>query len=270
MRESSTATRLADATVQDIHFELIRRRWPEVAASLSEHPDLWESVMLNRIQLSQLRKLRSLRGNIWNADELFIFGADSESLRDLLLIAKDDWDGYYFHVFDEETTEDMLGSEEDGRLAVASRMEDYIERFEQEQRCPMAWSDDLNLQDATAQDIQFELLRRMLPSVADRLLELSDLWQAVLLDRVDDLELVTLRDMSRNVWNARDLYILGSNEDAVLALYEESERWRVDDCRVLHPDLGMEYLGNSEILEENGLVMALWWDDPGLIRDIKF
>lgn len=266
MAQVSAAIRLADATVQDIQFELIHRRWPGIAESLVTHSALWESAILDRIQHGQLRKLRSLRANIWNADELFILGTNPKALKDLLLIAEDDWDAFHIHVFDDEETEDLLGSEEDGRLAVTYRVEDYAEARETEDRTPMLWKENLYLREATIQDMQIELIGRMLPPVAADLLDMRELWQAVLLDRVADGELIKLRDLAENIWNTDELFILAADEKSARELYYQSARWRADEREILPADLATDLLGHDEDLAENNLVLALWWDDPYILR----
>ncbi|MEK7327686.1 MAG: hypothetical protein AAB217_20770, partial [Chloroflexota bacterium] len=73
-----------------------------------------------------------------------------------------------------------------------------------------------NLAEATAQEIQLELIRRTEHNAFDGeqvfedLLAHRDWWEAVLLDRKHDS--VKLRDLPDNLWNTDTLFVLATNE----------------------------------------------------------
>src|SRR5437764_5972271 len=95
---------LAEATVQDIQLELIRRTrfngadGERVIASLMAHRYLWEAVLLDRLGVSRpgrlpaagLIKLRDLPDNIWNADTLYILTPDEATARKIVEICEKD------------------------------------------------------------------------------------------------------------------------------------------------------------------------------------
>ncbi len=127
---------LAEATVQDIQLELIRRTrfnafdGPRILASLLAHRDLWEAVLLDRFGLSgrdrpgglpaiSLIKLRDLSDNIWNADKLFILTPDTASAHRLVeVIEAEDWGGEKPQVFEGEDVDRALGGGEEGQAIV--------------------------------------------------------------------------------------------------------------------------------------------------------
>lgn len=101
---------LGDATIQQIHLELIRRvRFNEcdgrkIAASLERHRDRWLAAMMTRFGVHReehpdwippmsLIALRDLRGNGWNVDTLLVLTRTVEDALALQEIAKtEDWD----------------------------------------------------------------------------------------------------------------------------------------------------------------------------------
>jgi hypothetical protein len=117
--------RLADASVQELQLELIRRtrfnafNGERIVRSLLEHRDLWESVMLGRIPVpfpgrlpaSGLIPLRDLRDNIWNADTLYVLCADKDTAEQLAAVAETESWGGEPHVFsDPKDVDSALGS----------------------------------------------------------------------------------------------------------------------------------------------------------------
>lgn len=100
---------LAEATVQEIQLELMRRRsfnefdGPKVVASLERHRDLWIAAYMDRFGLhhaehpdwfpfSSLIQLRDLRYNHWNVDTLVVLTETVEHARRLADIARqEDW-----------------------------------------------------------------------------------------------------------------------------------------------------------------------------------
>jgi len=131
----------------------------------------------------------------------------------------------------------------------------------------------LTLADATAQDIQLELIRRRQfnafdgPRVAAALFEHAHLWDAVMMDRfalsnpgkLPSLGLIKLRDLPDNEWNVDTLYILARDREAAKKLAEifNMEEWggmvSVHDA----PEDVDSALGGC--LGEKAVV-AIWWD----------
>ncbi len=121
--------------------------------------------------------------------------------------------------------------------------------------------DSLDLRKATIQDIQLELIQRHRYNnfdgrrvVAD-LLAYRDWWEAVLMDRMDDL--IKLRDVSDNFWNVDTLYILATNARNAWRLAELAEDWQADTVEVFEEEATERELGGG--IEEQRLVVV-WWD----------
>jgi hypothetical protein len=131
----------------------------------------------------------------------------------------------------------------------------------------------LPLGQATAQDIQLELIRRWQfnafdgQQVAAKLLEHQDLWDAVMMDRLalsgygklPAMGLIKLRDLPYNEWNVDTLYILAPNKEAAhqLAQVFKMEEWGGmvsvhDDPKDVDNALGSG--------REERAVVAIWWD----------
>ena len=131
----------------------------------------------------------------------------------------------------------------------------------------------LPLSEATAQDIQLELIRRWQYNafdgerVAAKLWEHRDLWEAVMMDRlaISDpgrlpaMGLIKLRDLPYNEWNVDTLYILTPDKEAAKRLAEifKMEEWGGmvqvhDDPRDVNSALGSG--------REERAVVAIWWD----------
>jgi hypothetical protein len=131
----------------------------------------------------------------------------------------------------------------------------------------------LPLGEATAQDIQLELIRRWEYNafdgqrVAAKLVEHRDLWDAVLMDRLaisnpgslPAMGLIKLRDLQYNDWNVDTLYILARDAAAAKQLAEvfNMEDWggmlQVHD----DPQDVESALGSGR---EQRVVLAIWWD----------
>jgi len=109
MPNTNPGIQLADASIQQIQLELIRRwRFNEfdgqrVADSLLRHQDLWLAAYMDRFGVPNkehwdwfpafsLIKLRDLAGNRWNVDSLVVLTENLDRARQLAEIAKsDDW-----------------------------------------------------------------------------------------------------------------------------------------------------------------------------------
>jgi hypothetical protein len=107
--DSDPGVPLADASVQQIQLELIRRRrfndfdGPKVADSLLRHRDLWLAAHMDRFGVPHeehpewfpafsLIKLRDLAGDRWNVDSLVVLTENVDRARQLAEIAKaEDW-----------------------------------------------------------------------------------------------------------------------------------------------------------------------------------
>ncbi len=124
---------LEKATVQEIQFELIRRTQynaldgKRVLASLLAHSDRWQSVLLDRLSLSNpgklpsmgLIKLRDLADNFWNADTLYILTPNTQSAKKLAaIIETEDWGGMV-RVHDPEDVDRALGGSEPDQAVVS-------------------------------------------------------------------------------------------------------------------------------------------------------
>ncbi len=131
----------------------------------------------------------------------------------------------------------------------------------------------LPLGEATAQDIQLELIRRSQYNafdgerVAAALLEHTGLWEAVLMDRIaisnpgklPSAGLIKLRDLPDNEWNVDTLYILARDRESAKTLAQifNMEEWGGmvsvhDDPRDVDSALG------GSLGEE--AVVVIWWD----------
>jgi hypothetical protein len=125
---------LADGTVQQIQFELLRRSsfnafdGERVVASLLAHRDLWESVMMDRVGIMRpghlpahgLIKLRDLADNCWNVDTLYVLTPNVRSARELARIIEQEegWGGMVRVHDDQQDVDDALGSGREERAIV--------------------------------------------------------------------------------------------------------------------------------------------------------
>lgn len=130
----ASAVLLADATIQEIQLELLRRAsfnafdGERVVASLLEHRDLWEAAMMDRFCFSRLGrlpdmgliKLRDLSDNIWNVDTLYVLTPSKAKARELASVAKKDrWGGELKVHTDQENIDAALGSGREKRAVVS-------------------------------------------------------------------------------------------------------------------------------------------------------
>ena len=133
-----------------------------------------------------------------------------------------------------------------------------------------------SLRDASVQEIQLELLRRTKfnaldgERIADSLLRHRDLWLAAILDRPGvpnyrepspllSLELIKLRDLDQNFWNADTLFILTRTHELARQLGEiaQKEDW-AGEVQVFENQEEIDTaLGVSG--EDYGLI-SVWWD----------
>lgn len=120
-----TATLLAEATVQDVQLELLRRTsfnnlvGAKVADSLLLHRDLWESAMLTRpgIPIDPRRypsgcliPLRDLPRKVWNADLLVVLCPTRENADKLRTVADEErWDADEYSFAEGEDMADAIG-----------------------------------------------------------------------------------------------------------------------------------------------------------------
>lgn len=138
-------------------------------------------------------------------------------------------------------------------------------------------NESLALRDASAQDIQLELIRRTKFNMMDgeriitSLLRHRDLWMAVLLDRPGlpnynepirllMAGLIKLRDLPQNIWNADTLYILTRTHEQARRLERiiEEEDWFADAVHVYEDQREIDNaLGTGR--QQFGLV-SVWWD----------
>ncbi len=130
---ASPAAALAEATVQEIQLELIRRtdleafRGERVVAALTAHRDLWEAVLFDSLGVARpgslpaagLIKLRDLSQNFWNVDTLYILCPDAGCAHRLAAaVESEDWGGMTNVHDDEEEVESTLGGSGRGQAIV--------------------------------------------------------------------------------------------------------------------------------------------------------
>jgi hypothetical protein len=131
----------------------------------------------------------------------------------------------------------------------------------------------LLLTEATAQEIQLELMRRWQYNAFDgervtaSLLKHSALWQAVMMDRfcfskpgkLPSIGLIKLRDLPDNIWNVDTLYVLTASAENAhrLAAIIEAEDW--GGMALVHDDEEdvQSALGGGE---PGQAVVSVWWD----------
>jgi hypothetical protein len=131
-------------------------------------------------------------------------------------------------------------------------------------RHPALPPEDLPLTEASVQEIQLELIRRHRfnmfdgPKIVTSLRDHRSLWTAVLMGQGSSSDLITLRDLPQNFWNADTLYIL-THDYASAAAWEriaEEEQWHADDVQVIWGNACADRLGTSE----PGYLVQFWWD----------
>ena len=134
----SDSSPLAEASVQDIQLELLRRtdfnalEGARVHASLLKHRDRWLAALLDRpgvpnyaeprlLLTTALIKLRDLPTNFWNADTLFVLTPTRQDARELARLAEEeDWGGQV-QVYEDQAEIDQalgIGRQEYGLLSV--------------------------------------------------------------------------------------------------------------------------------------------------------
>jgi hypothetical protein len=120
---------------------------------------------------------------------------------------------------------------------------------------------EVDLTQATIQDIQLELIRRHRRNnfngrrVAADLLAHREWWEAALIDRMDDL--IKLRDLADNTWNVDTLFILATDTRNAWRLAELAEDWEADTVEVFEQEATKRELGGG--IEQQRLVV-MWWD----------
>jgi hypothetical protein len=127
-------TPLGEATIQEIQLELIRRRHfhafdgERVADCLTEHRDLWEAAMMDRLAISHpgrlptmgLMKLRDYSRDEWNVDTLYILTRSKEDAVKLAdIFNKRQWGGMVDVHTDAEEVDNALGGARPGQAIVS-------------------------------------------------------------------------------------------------------------------------------------------------------
>ncbi len=118
------------------------------------------------------------------------------------------------------------------------------------------------LAEFTVQEIQLELIRRTQRNALDGAQVVSDLlvhpewWEAVLLDSAFDL--VKLRDLGDNIWNADTLLIVATNAQSAKRLAELGTEWLADDIQIHSVEDTRDRLGTYDI--ERQRLVTMWWD----------
>lgn len=116
---------------------------------------------------------------------------------------------------------------------------------------------------ATTQELQLELIRRTSfnafdgPRIHRDLLAHRNLWRAVLLDGAGKNDLVRLRDLPDDQWNANTLRISTPDRPNAYAIEDLAQRWEPDTVDVLEGSAAQFALGSSYAQE---CVVTLWWD----------
>ena len=112
---------LIEATVQELHLELLRRTrfnafdGEDIHEDLLAMPDLWHAVLLDAGGLSAtgggvgLIKLRDMAGNYYNVDTLYILAIDARAAQSLAEYAEC-WLADTVHIARKEETSRSLGS----------------------------------------------------------------------------------------------------------------------------------------------------------------
>jgi hypothetical protein len=146
--------------------------------------------------------------------------------------------------------------------------QEEIRRPRKRNEIPM--SEPLLLSQATVQEIQLELIRRTNfnafegEKIHASLLKHRDLWLAVILDRPglggDCFDLIKLRDLPSNTWNASTLFILTKTHEQAeeLVQFMSEEGWDADESEVSK--------NRKEISKALGItggaygLIRVWWD----------
>ncbi len=121
----------------------------------------------------------------------------------------------------------------------------------------------MDLHEATAQEIQLELIRRASfnefdgPRVAADLQSHRELWVAALMNRED---LITLRDLPR-LWHVDTLWIIPARGKEA-ELWSLAAQWSIDEIDWIGGELGCRLLGfwDRERRQDQQQILRLWWD----------
>ena len=119
----------------------------------------------------------------------------------------------------------------------------------------------MDITKATVQELHLELIKRASfnnfdgEAVVASLLKHTDLWEAVIMTRLDFHELIVLRDMTTNSNNVCELYILTDDEHAQ-TLKDLAQTWNADEVDFEeHPDNRLGSYGSKV-----GKILRVWWD----------
>ena len=123
----------------------------------------------------------------------------------------------------------------------------------------------------TVQDLQFELMERSSfnefdgEQVVKDLKENDELWSGVIIDRAgyssryhentEPIDLIKLRDIGDDVWNADTVYILttGENDDRLELI---ASKWEADEVDWIEGEPAGAMLGSNV----GHRVLRVWWD----------
>ena len=137
-----------------------------------------------------------------------------------------------------------------------------------------AFDPGISLRDASAQELQLELLRRSDieglkgEKIVESLFQHRDLWLGVILDRLYVWErtprhlplmmMIKLRDLEDGFWNADTLYVLCRGPENLEELQRIAKKEWGGEVRI-HDD--SEELSRSlGISEEDYFILSVWWD----------
>jgi hypothetical protein len=122
----------------------------------------------------------------------------------------------------------------------------------------------MELNNATVQDIQLELIRRSKwnsfngQRIFDDLQNHRDLWEAVMLDTREQLKLLKLRDLNTNRWHTDTLYILAGDEESARKLVDLCWQWNADEAQYHNAKITSDRLHRG--LLKNHCLVEAWWD----------
>ena len=122
------------------------------------------------------------------------------------------------------------------------------------------------LTEASAQDIQLELVRRTQRNAFNGKRVFEDLkahrewWKAVLLDKHSTFDLIKLRDLPYDHWNADTLFVLTTDESTANRLAELAEQWEADTVHIHSHDETQRQLGFWSSEPQQQLIVEFWWD----------
>jgi hypothetical protein len=132
----------------------------------------------------------------------------------------------------------------------------------------------ISLREASAQELQLELLRRSDieglkgEKIVESLFQHRDLWLGVILDRLYVWErtprhlpammMIKLRDLEDDFWNADTLYVLCRGRENLNELQEIAQKDWGGELRI-HDD-GEELSRSLGTSEEDYFILSVWWD----------